>query len=107
LGLAVIRLVRVKDKRMDEPEIGIGLQAGDGSRPKPGLALRLLEGVGLVGMMFGFAAWQPIWIVLGVAAIAGSYAIYRKRHGRRGSGGSSDSGGDDGIDGSGDGGGGD
>ncbi len=90
---------------MDEPRIEIGLERGDSGRPKPGWPLRILEGAGLVAVLFGFAAWQPLWIVLGAGAIALSYAIYRKRHGR---GGSSDSGGgNDGSDGGGDGGGGD
>ncbi len=77
-------------------------------RPKPGWPLRILEGAGLVGVLFGFAAGQALWMALGVAAIVLSYAIYRKRHGRRDDGGGSDAGQgnrvDDGGGGDGDGG---
>ncbi len=94
---------------MDEPraEVGIESGGGDGSRPRPGLALRLLEAAGLVAIAFGFLTWELLWFVIGIGAIASSYAIYRKRHGRFRSGGSWGSGSTDGSDGGGDSGGGD
>jgi hypothetical protein len=92
-------LAQAKDKRMDGPRIELRLEGGSNGRPKPSWPVRILEGAGLVAALFGLAAWQPVWIVLGVAAIALSYAIYRKRHGRAGS---SDGGGNDGFDSGGD-----
>ncbi len=92
---------------MDEPRFELGLEGGDTRRPKPGWPSRLLEGAGLVALLFGFAAWQPVWIVAGICAITLSYVVYRKRHGRFGAGRASERGGGYGIDGGGDGGGGD
>jgi hypothetical protein len=91
-------LLQAKDKKMDELKVELGMDRGRGGRPAPGWPLRILEGAGLVAVLVGFAAWQPVWIALGVGAIVLSYAVYRKRHGQGGSDGTSGSGGPDGGD---------
>lgn len=77
-----------------EPDFGLGAGhappqgAGPGPRPPPGPGLRIAEWAGLLAVAWGLAS-GPWWLIpAGVVSIVGSYAVYRRRHGRVTGGGS-------------------
>ena len=70
---------------MPEFGIGFGNDAGNGRkarRPRPSLPLRLLEASGLLLVMYGLGSYRVVPVAAGAVMILGSYALYRRKHGR-------------------------
>ena len=65
-----------------EPDVAVTLGTGKSHRPKPSPLVRLTEAAGLMAVVWGIGT-GPLWLTgLGAAMIVGSYAAYRRNHGR-------------------------
>jgi hypothetical protein len=85
------------------PDFGLGIGRdtadNDPPRPRPTLFVRGMEIAGLALVAYGLSDFSIVLIVAGDALILGSYALYRRRHGRPGSGATGGSAFDSGEDG--------
>jgi len=65
-----------------EPDFGIGIGKGSTGRPRPALLVRGMEIAGLALVVVGLGGAR-IWLALvGALLVVGSYALYRRKHGR-------------------------
>ena len=68
-----------------DPEFGVGIgseRTGGGTRrPRPSLAVRLLELLGLAVVTYGLGDLHFGLAALGGAMIISSYALFRRKHG--------------------------
>ena len=80
-----------------EPDFGLTVGAAKTGRPRPSRLVRLTEIAGMIVILWGIGI-GPVWLALiGGAMVIGSYAAYRRKHGRfaPGDGGAGDDGGGD------------
>jgi hypothetical protein len=63
-------------------QFGKDRRGGGTRRPRPSLFIRALEAAGLALVLVGLGAGRFGWAAVGVVLIVGSYALYRRKHGR-------------------------